>query len=70
MFGPSEKFVGNFPGSLALYSSVHTGITKVVLSVIFDGSRIFRDCVSRLELGYGAKAILRHALSSSKLLLP
>ena len=33
--GSSEKFVGNFLGSLALYSSVHTGMTKVVLSVIF-----------------------------------
>nr|VFK13268.1 MAG: hypothetical protein BECKLPF1236B_GA0070989_104523 [Candidatus Kentron sp. LPFa] len=29
--GSSEKFVGNFPGSLAQYSSVHTGMTKVVL---------------------------------------
>nr|VFK20942.1 MAG: hypothetical protein BECKLPF1236B_GA0070989_12306 [Candidatus Kentron sp. LPFa] len=33
--GSSEKFVGNFLGSLAQYSSVHTGMTKVVLSVIF-----------------------------------
>nr|VFK15410.1 MAG: hypothetical protein BECKLPF1236B_GA0070989_10778 [Candidatus Kentron sp. LPFa] len=33
--GSSEKFVGNFLGSLALYSSVHTEMTKVVLSVIF-----------------------------------
>ena len=33
--GSSEKFVGNFLGSLALYSSVHTGMTNVVLSVIF-----------------------------------
>ena len=33
--GSSEKFVGNFLGSLALYSSVHTGMTRVVLSVIF-----------------------------------
>ena len=27
--------MGNFLGSLALYSSVHTGMTKVALSVIF-----------------------------------
>ena len=33
--GSSEKFVGNFLGSLAQYFSVHTGMTKVVLSVIF-----------------------------------
>nr|VFK68182.1 MAG: hypothetical protein BECKUNK1418G_GA0071005_12106 [Candidatus Kentron sp. UNK]VFK73476.1 MAG: hypothetical protein BECKUNK1418H_GA0071006_12076 [Candidatus Kentron sp. UNK] len=33
--GSSEKFVGNFLGSLALYSNVHAGMTKVVLSVIF-----------------------------------
>ena len=29
----SEKFVGNFPRSLALYSSVHTGMTKVVSAI-------------------------------------
>nr|VFK16955.1 MAG: hypothetical protein BECKLPF1236B_GA0070989_11069 [Candidatus Kentron sp. LPFa] len=34
-YGSSEKFVGNFLGSLTLYSSVHAGMTKVVLSVIF-----------------------------------
>ena len=34
-FGSSEKFVGNFLVSLALYFSIHTGMTKeVVLSVI------------------------------------
>nr|VFK60593.1 MAG: hypothetical protein BECKUNK1418G_GA0071005_10125 [Candidatus Kentron sp. UNK]VFK69888.1 MAG: hypothetical protein BECKUNK1418H_GA0071006_102037 [Candidatus Kentron sp. UNK] len=33
--GSSKKFVGNFLGSLALYSSVYTEMTKVVLSVIF-----------------------------------
>ena len=31
ILGSSEKFVGNFLGSLAQYSSVHTGMTKVVL---------------------------------------
>nr|VFK12899.1 MAG: hypothetical protein BECKLPF1236B_GA0070989_104118 [Candidatus Kentron sp. LPFa] len=33
--GSSEKFVGNFLVSLALYSSVRIGMTRVVLSVIF-----------------------------------